>query len=162
VKSPSLSPIGRVHVTIRRVDVLRPLEWAFRWLSERPIIEATARVCTENHMQIFFGRPGGRTLGSPPQPRHIDVNLLVRKTRGGKVTIYELASAHANHQAVKMRDDFEPIEIEGGATPVKRELTLSHFIWDQPVDAAPGDVLELEFRATHSKVPVRVTTQLGG
>lgn len=143
--------------------ILRPLEWLFTWLAERPTVEAEARLCSAEHTALI-------AWGDAPPRRstntlHIDVDLLFRKTRGGKVTVYELARAAVNGRPLKnAASDIGDVELDGGGPPVRKwlELVPPHVFASQrgPVDARAGDKVELWFRSTHSSKPFRVETRI--
>jgi hypothetical protein len=127
-------------------------------LNERPTIEAEAHLCTSEHILISWG--GVSDLKSE---QHVDVDLLFRKTRGGKVTAYELASATVNRQPLEEGwSAFTPVELEGGGTPVKKTIPFVKRGGRSPVEAAVGDVVELVFRSTHTSKPVRVHAAIRG
>jgi hypothetical protein len=133
---------------------LRPLEWIFAWRQERPVIEASARLCTVMHP--FYSVGGGDI---PAGPVHIDVTLRVFKRRGGKVSLFDI-EATVGGQALEPVTWFRPIEVEAGASPVEEVVSLG-LPGGRSVEASSGDVVELSLRATHRTWPIRARARIG-
>lgn len=153
---PDSSAAGRNHHPSRldsgSVNV-RPFEWLFLWLQERPVFKATAQLCTFGHPMIFW-------LGDPlpTMPLHVDVKLEVFKRRGGKVSIYELVHAEAKAQELEALGTFSAIELEGGAPPATASIILVPK--EGELAAAAGDSVVMSFRATHRSNPLRVSAMI--
>ncbi len=137
------------------MNVIRPLEWAFSWLSERPVVKAEAHVCTMPHIAFWVG-PSGEI---PHWDPHIDVAIHLHKQRGGKVSVYELTSSTAAGQTLEPISGWTAVELEGGGVPVDVTIPLLPPA-GEPLKASIGDRVEIALRATHRNQPIRVSVPI--
>jgi hypothetical protein len=138
-----------VHVPIPFGSLARRVRGAYSYFRTGVNVDGRAWLCDKSHGP--WAIIGDVEIGTAPVAQHIDVELRFWNRRGGRVTVIELAEINLPLRNFELAlaewRDFEPVELEEGGAPQKREFVLvPRDASKGRVEAAMGDQLDLAFR----------------
>jgi hypothetical protein len=110
-------------------------------------VEGSARLCTSEHIGIYFaGAPA-----PPPGPVHIDVLLDMWNKGHQRVAVIEVRNAQATGQDLRDSTGFGSsrageLTLEPGAPKTSHHFRLSPSVKDEPLAAHAGDRVTFRLR----------------